>query len=133
MPRVVVVVGDLVPGDHGAGCERVELVERVDPFQSRLRVGLGEAGMDAVVDHVAGRDQPDRCNSTRQWGAALDAVMPWATLDERRLRTSTLCSLRVSVAPVKTPAGAPVGSRVPPTLAARARRAQPQTRWLARD
>jgi hypothetical protein len=38
VPRVVVVVGDLVPGDHRAGCERVGLVERVDPSESRVRV-----------------------------------------------------------------------------------------------
>jgi hypothetical protein len=43
-----------VPGDHGAGFEGVEFVERVDPFESRLVVGLGEAGMDAVVDNITG-------------------------------------------------------------------------------
>src|SRR4029077_14629607 len=59
-PRVVVVVWDLVPGDNGASVERTELVESIDPLQSRLSAGLTQVGVDAVVDDVAGCDQSDR-------------------------------------------------------------------------
>jgi hypothetical protein len=30
---VVVVLRDLVPGNHGARCQRLELVERLEPFE----------------------------------------------------------------------------------------------------
>jgi hypothetical protein len=38
--RIVIEAWDLVLGDHGTWLERVELVERADPFEARLRVGF---------------------------------------------------------------------------------------------
>src|ERR1700680_5069244 len=51
--------GRLCPAINGARLQRLDLIERGDPFASLLRVGLGEQLMNAVVRGVSGDDQSD--------------------------------------------------------------------------
>jgi hypothetical protein len=57
--RTVFVPGPLVSRNHGARLQRLDLIERGDPFASLLGVGLGEQLMNAVVCGVSGDDQSD--------------------------------------------------------------------------
>ncbi len=58
-PRVVVVLGPFVTGDHGARFQRFKFVEGSDPFGPRLRIAFRHIRMDAVVRDVPGHHQVD--------------------------------------------------------------------------
>ena len=53
-PRVIVVLGPFVTGDHGARFQQFEFVEGSDPFGPRLWIAFCHIGMDAVVGDVPG-------------------------------------------------------------------------------
>ena len=65
--RVVVVVWGLVPGDNGASVERTELVERIDPLQSRLSAGLTMASRYSA--------RPGRSGQRRRGRRAVPGVL----------------------------------------------------------
>jgi hypothetical protein len=60
--KIVGVFRHLVAGDHRCWLERLERVERGDPFTPALRVGLGKIGVNAVVDDVPGHDAANSCS-----------------------------------------------------------------------
>jgi hypothetical protein len=51
-----------VPGDDSSRVERLESIERGDPFAPALRGGLGKIGMNSVVDDVSADEQSDGWN-----------------------------------------------------------------------
>jgi hypothetical protein len=55
--RIIVIARRLVPGDYGLRLEIFKLIERGDPLQSALRVGLTKVRMNSVVDDIPANNQ----------------------------------------------------------------------------
>src|SRR5216683_1483002 len=58
--RVVCSASTLMSGDHGLGVQRLDGIERPDPFLSLFSIRLGEVQVDVVVGGVPGDHQADR-------------------------------------------------------------------------